>query len=105
MDLVKNQKIKKLLFDRWKELGLRAADIISDASERGMKIRPASMSRYKNGVAKETISADQLLWLCTRYGIFVSFNIGEPVGPVKYEVKPYDEAKCLSILANIYGKK
>ncbi len=116
MNLVKNEKIKALLFNRWKELGLRVADVIQDANERGQKIHASSMSKYRSSAKKETISQEQLLWLCTRWGVFVSFNIGEPLitgkdgkeitgAKAKYEVKPYSEKRCLALLEKIYGKK
>ncbi len=77
MNLVSNEKIKKLLFDRWKELDLSVAEVIQDAAERKVKICPTRLSRYKNG-KKLGISEDQLLFLCTLYGIFITFNIGKP---------------------------
>lgn len=105
MNLVQNQTIKNALFNRWKELELRAADVIKDAEERGMKITSQRLSRYKTGKGKEAISQSQLLWLCTRWGVFVTFNIGEPVidnSGVRYVIKPYDEAKCLKLLNKLH---
>lgn len=104
MNLVTNPKIKAELFKRWEELSLKPADVIKDAQERGMNITAPRLSRYKSGKSKEMITDNQLIWLCTRYGIFISYNVGEPVienGKVKYVIKPYDEAKCLKILEQL----
>jgi len=104
MNLVNNPKIKTLLFERWKELDLKVAEIVNDAAERHMKICPTRLSRYKNG-KKLGISEDQLLWLCTRYGIYIHFKIGKPVlveGKVKYEITPYNELEALTMLKKLF---
>jgi hypothetical protein len=105
MNLVQNPEIKRLLLDRWKELDIRVSDVIKDAEERGMKLCPVRMSRYKTGNHKAGISESQLIWLATRYGIFITFNIGEPMivdGKLKYDVKPYNELRCLLMLNKIF---
>jgi len=108
MNIVKNPKIRELLYSRWKDLGMKVSDVIKDANERGIKVNAARMSRYKNANHKECISPEQLLWLCTRWGIFINLNIGEPVlekGKLSYKVLPYNEEKCLKKLELLYGKK
>jgi hypothetical protein len=106
MNIVTHPKLKEELFKRWKDLGIKVADVIKDAEERGMKISSPRMSRYKTGTSKEAISPRQLLWLSIRWGIPVSINIGNPViekGTVVYKVLPYDEAKCLAMLKRTFG--
>lgn len=106
MNIVTNPKIKKALFDRWEHLGLRVSHVIQDANERGMKITAGRMSRYKTGSSKEMISATQLLWLCTRYGIFININIGKPKvinGKLEYVIPPYNELECLDKLKKVFG--
>ena len=110
MNIVQHPKIHKELLKRWKALGLKGATISRDAQERGMDINEARISSYKNMFTgkkgkKTTLTSTQLLWLSTRYGIFIHINIGEPVmteKKVEYKVLPYDELKALRALKRVF---
>ncbi len=107
MNLVSSDIIHKALFDRWKELDLSAADIIKDATERGIKgFTPSRMSKYKKKIHKESISDEQLRFLMVRYGIPFSWNLGYPQlneGKLEWVMPKYDELKCISDVNKIFG--
>jgi len=111
MNIVQHPQIHAELTKRWKQLGLKGSDIHRDAQERGMDIDEARISNYKNIFTKKnkgkktSLTATQLLWLATRYGVFINIAIGEPVvkeGKVEFKVPPFDELACLRKLKRIF---
>lgn len=115
MSVIKdNKEVKESLLKRLQELypsntrsGFKAADVIKDASERNTKIVSEQISRYFSPKEqKNTLSEEQLIWLCTRYGIMLRVTVGEPVvrdGKLYYEVPNFNEAKALQNLKLLYG--
>lgn len=117
--IVGNTKIKEALIKRWKELDLysendgRASykEIVRDAMERSpeMKISSDRVSKYLNNYLwngkNGGLTEDQIVWLCTRYGIPIRLNIGVPVadkdGNVKFAMPPYNELNALRELKRI----
>lgn len=120
MNIVQHPKIHEELIKRWDKLGLTGAAIARDAQERGMDINDSRISSYRNvfkvqkvkkGSKKPikpkrtTLTAVQLHWLCTRYRILVSIQVGSPVienGKLKFKVMPYDELEALRMLQKVY---
>lgn len=117
MNLVSHPEIHEHLTNRWKELDLTNADIIRDAEERGMLITPACISKYRNAIKrnkkgeiksanfKGSLSLAQLIWVCTRYGVFVNINIGTLTiqeGKPVFKVLPYNESDALKRLKRIF---
>jgi len=107
MNLVESIIIHKALFDRWAKLNLSAADVIRDATARGLKgLTHSRMSKYKTRGSKETVSDQQLRWLLVRYAIPFFWDIGTPKvieGKLKFVIPEYDELECLKNLQKIYG--
>lgn len=115
MSVIKdNKEIKEALLNRLKHLypsnigfGFKNSMVVKDAQERGVKIAAESISRYFSPKQqKNTLSEEQLIWLCFRYGITIRVNVGEPVvrdGKLYFEVPRFDEAKALHNLKLIYG--
>ena len=109
MNIVENPKIHKELFKRWDELEMSSADVIKDAEERGMIITPACISKYKNmiknGNAKGSLTLLQLVFLCTRWGIFLNINVGTLTleeGKPLYVIEKYNELSCLRKLHKVF---
>lgn len=116
MSVIKEDKtIKEALLKRLKELypsnigfGFKNSMVVKDASERGVKLSAEQISRYFSPKQqKNTLSEEQIIWLCFRYGITIRVTVGEPVvreGRLFYEVPRFDEAKALQTLKQLYGK-
>lgn len=116
MSVIKESKeINSALLKRLKELypsnigfGFKNAVVVKDAAERGVKIDAGQLSRYFSPKRqKNTLSEEQIIWLCFRYGIFIRVTVGEPVvreGKLYYEVPRFDEARALNNLKLLYGK-
>lgn len=117
MNLVKNKQIKKALQDRWKELDItKMSLVIKDATERspGIKITNDRMSKWLsdytfNGKAAG-LTETQIVWLCVRYSIPISLNIGEPSlndGKLTFVIPPHNELEALKKLKIMFpdGKK
>ena len=100
--IVKSSEIiRTSLQKRIKELNLSLTAISLDAKKRNYKISIHSLSRFFGQSDKNNLSEDNIIWLCYRYGIFVTLHVGS----VKYEnnkiimkIPPYNEGKCLNIL-------
>ena len=117
MNIVENPKIHKELWKRWDELEMTSADIIHDATERGVLITPARISKYKNAVKRDeegnitstdfkgSLTVLQLIWLSYRYGVNISINVGTltlKAGKPVFIVEKYDELKCLKSLHRVF---
>lgn len=111
--IVKNEQIRKELIKRWDELGIRPTDIINDAFDRGVKIAPDRLSRYKNqskdkktGKGYPGLTEEVILWLCFRWGLPVQLKMGKPIveenGQIKYKIMPYDEAVAVKMLNLVF---
>jgi len=117
MNIVENPKIHKELWKRWDELEMTSADIIHDATERGVLITPARISKYKNAIKRDEegniISTDfkgsltvlQLVWVCTRWGITININLGTLTmknGKPVFIIEPYDELAAIKKLHKVF---
>jgi len=117
MNIVENPKIHKELWKRWDELEMTSADIIHDATERGVLITPARISKYKNAVKRDKegniVSTDfkgsltvfQLIWLSFRWGVNISINVGTltlKAGRPTFVVEKYDELAALKKLHKVF---
>lgn len=117
MNLINNKQIKKCLQDRWKELDItKMSVVVKDALERApwMKITNDRMSKwlsdYKFNGKAAGLTETQILWLCTRYSIPVSLNIGIPAlenGILKFNIPLHNELEALKNLKIMFpnGKK
>ncbi len=110
MNLAKNPVIREALKNRWSELDLKNADVIRDASERSpeMKITYDRLSKWLKGSKLHNLTDIQILWLCVRYHVPISINIGEPVltdGKLTYVVPKYNELEALKTLKILFHKK
>lgn len=98
--IVKNStRIRKLLSERFTELKLTNSVIVKDARARGREITDSSFGRFMNhGNVKSTLSQEDVVWLCFRYGIEIQLLIGSPTivdGKIKLTVPPYNEELCI----------
>lgn len=82
-------EIRSLLEQRFTELELSSVDIVEDAHKfKQTSICKANLSRYRNsGNTKGTLSQEDIIWLCTRYGVKVDV--------VSAKIEPYNETICL----------
>ena len=98
--IVKNStRIRTLLKTRFDELKLSNSQIVKDARERGREITNSSFGRFMNhGNVKSTLSQEDVVWLCFRYGIEIQLLVGSPKvteGKIKLSVPPYNEELCI----------
>ncbi len=117
MSIVKDSsKIKEVLLERLKAIypsdkgqGYVASKVIQDAKERGFVITPGCLSRYFSGKThKSILSEEQIIYLCTRYGIPIQLIVGKIYansdGLISVEVPKYDELKALKMLKLLFNK-
>lgn len=105
-----NPKLREAIVNRIEELGLSQQKIIADAAERGYKLPVDMLSRYlHSGDVRGSLREDQIVWLATRYGVYIQLKIGKPVvqesGKVNYEVSKYNEEEALRILNQLFPTK
>lgn len=121
MSIMRNHPdLHKALIERWNDLKLKNVDIIRDAEELkehgGPIMSNSAFSRYRKGtpgqIPNGAISDEDIIWLATRWGIYVSVNVGvasvveeEKAKKVRFKILKYDEKKNLEILKKVYGKK
>lgn len=106
--IVKNSnRIRIVLKKRFEELGLNNSQIIKDARIRGRGITDASLGRFINhGNTKSTMSQEDVIWLCIRYGIEIQLLVGSPKvyeGKIKLVIPPYNEANCLKYIERFFN--
>lgn len=73
-----NLDIKQKLLDKITQLGLTYSDVVEDAREKhGRRFTLAMLSRYFNmgGQLTCTISQQDIIWLCDRYGLDVKVSV------------------------------
>lgn len=99
-----NFKIWRALMTVWTEKYMTQADIVSDAFQLGKRIEQANISRYMNSFdisteesnqkSQQIPSAEDILWLCKRYGVEVTIEVKtrKNIDPVKnlQELSNYD---------------
>ena len=104
--LVKSSSlIRSELHKRVKGLNLSLTDIVADASEKKMKISISSLSKYFHNAVTNNLSEEAIIWLCYRYGIFVTLHIGSlriHEGKVLFQIPEYNEQRCLIILKKVF---
>ena len=80
----KDSRIRTLLSERFKELGITQKEVIEDAGWFDFIILPSNLNRYlknnEKGEGRNTLTEPQILWLCNRYCI----NVSIVVLPEKY---------------------
>jgi hypothetical protein len=107
VNLTKNTFLRTEILKRIKELDYSYSDLIKDAAERGMDIKPERLSKYVKAKSGG-ITEEQLLWIATRLGIFINLNFGKPVfegGKLLYKITPYSEIECLRKLQQVFPPK
>lgn len=104
MKLAENSKLKALIFDRLAGIDMSPAELIKDASERGMKITASSFSKYKLG-KKGALTDTQILWVATRLHIPIHLEFGTPHhegNKIKYKLTKYSEVAALTNLKKMF---
>ena len=94
-DLVRNNNgVRQALIVRWAELQKTQSDVVKDALLNGITCDLPRLNRYVKGMT--TLTQEQVLWLCFRYGIAVQ---------LVFTVHPYDEGVCTAKANAIFPKK
>jgi len=65
------------------------------------------ISRYlKHGDTRGSLREDQIVWLATRYGVFINITIGSPEidkeGKIKFTIKDYNEEESIRRLKLLF---
>ena len=99
-------RIRKLLKERFVELELSAKGVIEDAKEKSMVFTSASLSKYlKHGNIPCSLSEENIIWLCFRWGIPINLYIGKAVlqdSKLRFVVPEYNEENCLLNLKKLF---
>lgn len=103
-----DERIRKLLNKRLREeLGLSLTAISEDAKARGENISIESLSKYFSKSDMNNLSEGNIVWLCYRWGVYVTVEVGIRKvidDKVVFEIPEYNEEKCLAILKKIFPK-
>ena len=100
-----SKEIREQLKKRIDELGLTLTAVCEDSAKRGMLINIGSLSKYLGLSKLNNLSDDHILWLCYRYGIFVTLQVGSIVieaGKPHFKVPEYNETTCLTLLKALF---
>lgn len=102
--------IKKKLSERFLELGLKYEDICIIANEFDITgIRPETISRYINGKSRGSLTEDAIIFLCVRFGIPISLNVGRPTinkeGKIENVIPTYNEAQAIALAEKFWKRK
>lgn len=85
------------------DLNLTQDELIRDADARGYIISHSQLSKYLNHHKEiHSLTEEQLVWLCTRYGIDLTLSIGKPITATKWKVVGYVEDAALNKLRLIF---
>lgn len=109
--IVKNKAVKKALKDRWAELDIKASEIVRDAKDRvpELKITSDRLSKWLSDKAKSGLTETQVVYLCVRWHIPISINIGIPTingaGEISYVIPKYDELAAITNIKKVFIKK
>ena len=97
-----SNRIRTLLSNRFDELETTKAKVTKDARARGMRFTVQSLSKYLNhGNIASTLSEENIIWLCIRYGIDINLFVGTPKLEDKkltLKVPAYNEEACINKL-------
>jgi hypothetical protein len=107
--IVKNStRIRKLLIERLSELNKSNSDVVKDARSRGREITNSSFGRFINhGNVKSTLSQEDVVWLCFRYGIEIQLMVGSPKvidGKITLTIPKYNEELCIKFADSLTKK-
>lgn len=104
MKLVEDDYIREQILKRLHDLEMSDADLLRDVEERGMPINQSRWSKYKTN-KKGQITDEQLLFIATRLGIYISVCVGKPQienGKIKFTVTPFNELEALTLLKKVF---
>ena len=100
-------RIRKLIQERFHSLDLSSTQVVDDAAERGMAFTKASLSKYLNhGNIASTLSEENIILICTRWGITINLYIGNAVmekDKIKFVLPKYNEEECLNNLKKVFN--
>lgn len=91
-----SKNIRNTIKERLKELKLTQEQVIRDAKLEGIIIYKSNLSNYISNNKKYNLTEQQILFICTRYGISAGLQV---------TVIPYNEAECIKKVKLIFGKK
>ena len=76
-DLIKeNVEIRSALKARFEELGLSYEKIAEEGRKHGQKMSKSTISKYmKYGNIKETVSQENVLWMCENYDLEINISV------------------------------
>lgn len=100
-----SSKIKEALKKRFSELGMTYTQIAEEAETWGVKVKVETLSRYFNGQHRSSLTEEGIVFLCYRWGIPISLNVGFPDmedGKFKTKIPPYNEKECLRITKKLW---
>lgn len=109
-DIIKNSMhIREALRKRFDELDLGYKDVVEEAKAWGIKnVKPDTISRYFNNFHRGSLTQEAIMFMCYRWGIFVSLNVGTPTivkGKIEKVIPPYNEDQCLQVVKKLWPKE
>ncbi len=89
-----SEVIRNCIRNRINELDETLSKVCNNANSLGMKISIASLSKYLKKSKANNLTEEQIVWLCVRYCIPVTFIVGNARfedGKMKFKLPPYNE--------------
>lgn len=101
--------IQTHLRTRFEELGLSYTQIGLEAQRFGISnVNAQTLSRYFSGKQQGKLSEESIIYLCYRYGIPVTLNVGVPVvrdGKIVHVIPKYNEQECIEKIKALFQIK
>ena len=101
-------RIRKVMGARILELNLTLRQVVEDAAEKEMAFTSASLSKYLNhGNVASTLSEENIVWICLRYGIPINLFVGKPImkdSKISFIIPEYNEEECLNNLKKVFNE-
>lgn len=71
-----SEKVRSLLVERFKKLGLTNKAVVEHARANGIMFNEASLCRYtKTGNVRNSLTTESIMFLCDEYGIVLTLNV------------------------------
>lgn len=102
-----SSSIREALTKRIEELGLTRGQLQQEAERFGVTgLTTSTMSRYFKGIFRGSLTEEAIIFLCFRFGIPITINVGIPVfdkdKKLKHKIPPYNEQHCIDMVNKFF---
>lgn len=89
-----HNEIREILYKRITERNLLWKEVVADAKALGWQLHLSQLSRYFKAANQQSLSQEDILWLCKRYGVDITIQI---------TIKRYDDKKQIAAIKRYYS--